>query len=314
MSVETAVVEEGVNPAQSPLVAVTFQEDANRKLKYLEAKPKALGITQIGLVLFQVNFVIVFMAKGVMDMKNLFPEIPFFICSPVVVIAGSVAVAARNLHVPTLKACLGMQIVACLLSMFNILLSMDMVSYMYFDCWMGPDWDSQPIHFHNICDIVETTNINALAQFVILDVVLVAISITLAVYCCKAIGCCGSPDRTITQIGLVLFQMNFVIVFVAKGVMKMENLFPQIPFFIGSTVVVIAGSVAVAARNLHVPTTTNINVFAELVILDVVLVGISITLARYCCKAIGCCGSPARTPMIALQAPPVQQQGEEANE
>ncbi|KAM3590376.1 uncharacterized protein V6R79_008253 [Siganus canaliculatus] len=190
MSVETPVVEEGVNPAQSPLVTVTFQRDANRKLKYLEAEPKALGITQIGLSAFQVNLVGLFMVKGMMPV---YPEIPFFICSLMVVIAGSVAVAAQNLHVPTLKACLGMQIVASVASIFNLMLSTEIVSYMHYMCWH--DLDSASLQSRKTCLNLEKTTIHIFAEFVVVHAALVAISITLAVYCCKVVNCCGPPTR-----------------------------------------------------------------------------------------------------------------------
>ncbi|KAM6894452.1 uncharacterized protein PEZ65_022130 isoform 2-T2 [Lycodopsis pacificus] len=93
-----ALVEEGIGPAQSPLVAVSFQRNVHRKEKYLEAEPKALGITQIGLSVFQITCVAVFLSKGLSDEQA---DIPFFISSLLLIIAGSLAVAARNLHLPT---------------------------------------------------------------------------------------------------------------------------------------------------------------------------------------------------------------------
>uniref|UniRef100_A0A4W5KGQ0 Uncharacterized protein n=1 Tax=Hucho hucho TaxID=62062 RepID=A0A4W5KGQ0_9TELE len=54
-----------------------------------------------------------------------------------VIIAGSLAIAAQNLHLPTLKACLGMQVVACGASVFNLIVSVsDMVGHRYgYGCW-----------------------------------------------------------------------------------------------------------------------------------------------------------------------------------
>ncbi|MEQ2241295.1 hypothetical protein ILYODFUR_023936 [Ilyodon furcidens] len=75
---EEVIVEESAIPAQSPLVAVTFQRNANRKEKYLEAEPKALGITQICLSVYTI------IGVGVFEAKNLtvpVTDIPLFISS-----------------------------------------------------------------------------------------------------------------------------------------------------------------------------------------------------------------------------------------
>ena len=48
VSDEAAVVDEGLSPAQSPLVSITFQRNVRRKEKYLEAEPKALGVQREG--------------------------------------------------------------------------------------------------------------------------------------------------------------------------------------------------------------------------------------------------------------------------
>lgn len=106
---DAAFVEEGIGPAQSPLVAVSFQRNVHRKEKYLEAEPKALGvprvsvcvslsnytfrelwllnvnspvccpqITQIGLSVFQNSCVAVLLSKGLSHGPI---GIPFFISS-----------------------------------------------------------------------------------------------------------------------------------------------------------------------------------------------------------------------------------------
>uniref|UniRef100_A0A3Q3XEA3 Uncharacterized protein n=1 Tax=Mola mola TaxID=94237 RepID=A0A3Q3XEA3_MOLML len=182
-----AVVEEGVRPAQSPLVAVTFQKNVQRKQKYLEAEPKALGvITQIGLSAFQIICVSVFLAK---DLSGMNTDLPFFISSLLVVIAGCVAVAAQNLHPPTLRACLGMQIVAFGASIFNIVLSMMKMEHMQSYCWYYY-YDNFTLHYGKTCHSIESTQNHFFAESLVIQVALLAISVTLAAYCCKVVNCC----------------------------------------------------------------------------------------------------------------------------
>lgn len=40
-------MEEAVTAVQNPLVAITFQKNIDRKKKYLEAEPKALGVPSV---------------------------------------------------------------------------------------------------------------------------------------------------------------------------------------------------------------------------------------------------------------------------
>ncbi|KAG8006336.1 hypothetical protein GBF38_005597, partial [Nibea albiflora] len=185
VSDQAAVVEEGGSSDQGPLVAVSFQKNVNRKQKYLEAEPKALGITQIGLSLFQILSVSMFLSK---DLGQQETDIPFFISSIIVVIAGAVAVAAQNLELPTLRACLGMQVVACAASIFNFILclvKMDMHPY----CRYHYD-ENFTLHYGVICHNVEATESHFYAEGSIIQVALIAISTTLAAYCCKVVNCC----------------------------------------------------------------------------------------------------------------------------
>ncbi|KAK9524396.1 hypothetical protein VZT92_016793 [Zoarces viviparus] len=186
-----ALVEEGIGPAQSPLVAVSFQRNVHRKEKYLEAEPKALGITQIGLSVFQITCVAVFLSKGLSDERA---DIPFFISSLLLIIAGSLAVAARNLHLPTLKACLGMQIVACVASVFNVIFSMMKMDLMHYGCW-SYYYDSNSTYLEEICHKLESTNSHFFAEVVVIQAALFAISVTLAAYCCKVVNCCSPAPK-----------------------------------------------------------------------------------------------------------------------
>ncbi|XP_008285996.1 uncharacterized protein LOC103361640 [Stegastes partitus] len=189
MAEEAAVVEEDVSPAQSPLVAVTFQRNVRRKEKYLEAEPRALGITQVGLSVYMIVCVGVFQAKG---LSSLDTDIPVFISSLLVVIAGNVAVAAQNLHIPTLRACLGMQIVSCAASIVNIVCSViKMEGYSY--CWRY--YFDSTHNFGEICHKIENVQSHFFAGGVLIQVTLLAISVTLAAYCCKVVNCCGPAPK-----------------------------------------------------------------------------------------------------------------------
>ncbi|XP_068163806.1 membrane-spanning 4-domains subfamily A member 4A-like [Antennarius striatus] len=183
--------QDAISPAQSPLVAVTFQKNVHRKEKYLEAEPQALGITQIGLSLFQIISVVVFLAK---DLTRVSTDIPFFISSLLVVIAGSVAVAAKNLHVPTLRACLGMQIVAVGAAVFNFVLAVIKMEDAPYYCWHYY-YDNFTLHYGETCRKIENVHSHFHAESMVVQVVLVAISATLAIYSCKVVNCCAPAPK-----------------------------------------------------------------------------------------------------------------------
>ncbi|XP_037334744.2 uncharacterized protein LOC119222312 isoform X2 [Pungitius pungitius] len=182
---------EGIGPAESPLVAVSFQRNVRRKEKYLEAEPKALGITQIGLSVFQISCVAVLLSKGMSISST---DIPFIISSLTLIIAGSLAVAAQNLHLPTLRACLGMQIVACGACVVNLICSvvkMDFSSYLclYFD------HDINSTHLVETCQNIERANSHFMAEIMVIQAALFAISAALAAYCCKVVNCCSPAPK-----------------------------------------------------------------------------------------------------------------------
>lgn len=186
-----AFVEEGISPAQSPLVAVSFQRNVHRKEKYLEAEPKALGITQIGMSVFQITCVAVFLSKG-LSMEQ--TDVPFFISSLLLTIAGSLAVAAGNLHLPTLRACLGMQIVACGASIFNLICCLIKMDISPYSCW-NYYYESNTTHLEETCHKIENTHSHFFAEVVVIQAAMLAISITLAVYCCKVVNCCSPAPK-----------------------------------------------------------------------------------------------------------------------
>ncbi|XP_052340672.1 uncharacterized protein LOC127913154 isoform X2 [Oncorhynchus keta] len=147
--------EEAVPGAEGPLVTVTFQRTPHKKQKYLESQPKALGV----------------------------------------IIAGSLAIAAQNLHLPTLKACLGMQVVACVASVINLIVSVsDMAGHRHgYSCWIYAEINSTD---HNdSCYSITDSTAHYFAELVLIQTALIAISVTLAAYCCKVVNCCSPGQR-----------------------------------------------------------------------------------------------------------------------
>ncbi|XP_054457523.1 uncharacterized protein LOC129093509 isoform X1 [Anoplopoma fimbria] len=191
MADEAAVVEGGISQAQSPLVAVSFQRNVRRKEKYLEAEPKALGITQIGTSVFQITCVGMFMSK---DFLHLHADVPFMISSLLLIIAGSLAVAAQNLHLPTLRACLVMQILACGASIFNLIYCLMKLGHVPMLCWYRY-YDVNGTRIEEICQSIQSTQSHLYAEIMVIQAALLAISVTLAVYCCKVVNCCSPAPK-----------------------------------------------------------------------------------------------------------------------
>ncbi|KAM9425760.1 uncharacterized protein KZ484_013033 [Pholidichthys leucotaenia] len=179
---------EDLGPDQSPLVAVTLQRDVHRKKKYLEAEPKALGITQLGLSIYVITCTLVFLSQRLDSTE----DIALFILSPLVIIAGILAIVAQNLHLPTLRACMGMQIVACGASFVNLVVFLVKLvhgNYMHL-CPYYYDRRS----YDELCETQRKGLKVFCAGGILIQAALFAISVTLACYCCKAANCC-CPDR-----------------------------------------------------------------------------------------------------------------------
>ncbi|XP_076004379.1 membrane-spanning 4-domains subfamily A member 4A-like [Genypterus blacodes] len=186
-----AEAEAGGAAVQIPLVEVTFQKNPARKQKYLEAEPKALGITQIGLSVYQISSASVMLSQGLRKVG----EDLFIAASLMVIVAGSVALAAQNLHRPTLRACLVMQIIACAASVFNLIFSLINLENMHISCW----------HYHydynntspelELCHQAEGAYLHLQAESVLIQAALFAISATLAAYCCKVVNCCSPAPQ-----------------------------------------------------------------------------------------------------------------------
>lgn len=193
MADKGVVVEQGAIPGQSPLVEVTFQRNTQRKRKYLEAEPKALGITQICLSVYRIVGAGVFWTEDLF----LFLDIALLILCGLVMIAGSLAIHAKNLHLSTLKACLGMQIMACASSVINMIFTIIELGQSP-SCWYYRYYDednNQSFTKQEVCQQVTSIHSHFYAGGILIHAALVAISATLAAYCCKVVNCCGPASR-----------------------------------------------------------------------------------------------------------------------
>lgn len=170
------------NPGPSDLLEVTFQRNPNQNKKFLEAEPKILGATQIMLT-------VLFLTSKIARFSHWIGTSVEIGCSCVGIIAGSLAIAAQNLHLPTLKACLGMQIVTCLIYGFILIISFDHHMNAAGSACYFPYNESRyelPICKSLLAGFSQMGSIDNL-----MEAVQIALSITLAAYCCKVIQCCS---------------------------------------------------------------------------------------------------------------------------
>uniref|UniRef100_A0A3B3D4Q0 Uncharacterized protein n=1 Tax=Oryzias melastigma TaxID=30732 RepID=A0A3B3D4Q0_ORYME len=152
------VVVEDSGPAQSPLVSITFQRDVNWKKKYLEAEPKALGV-----------------GLEIVGLRRCSRTLSCFVC----LTEGFISEGSCLLF--QLKACLVMEIVASLASFCNIMMSL-----------IENSWEVSVSLFFCHSQRVST---RFFAGSLLIHSALLAISITLVVYCCKVVKCCGPPPK-----------------------------------------------------------------------------------------------------------------------
>ncbi|KAM9425516.1 uncharacterized protein KZ484_010499 isoform 1-T1 [Pholidichthys leucotaenia] len=175
-----------LGPDQSPLVAVTFQRDTDRKKKYLEAEPKALGITQMGLGGFVISFTAMFLSHNLGQPEA---DVTIFVTSTLVIVAGILAVVAQNLHLPTLRACMGMQLVACGASIIGLIVSLGKMAHAYYPCWHDYDHNNT-LPYGDMCHNMRKGMNLICAGGVLIQAALIAISATLVCYSCKVANCC----------------------------------------------------------------------------------------------------------------------------
>ncbi|XP_027025313.1 membrane-spanning 4-domains subfamily A member 4A-like isoform X2 [Tachysurus fulvidraco] len=198
-----SIVPSALNTGTEPgtLVEVKFQKNTYQIQKYLEAEPKALGVTQIMLGLFIMSITL--------SITEYFDgKIINAVSSSANIIAGSVAIAAKNLHLPRLKACLGLQVVVCVASLFSILFNLgEMGSYPVINfCWQeelnSTDTDTDKntdTQTMNVCDRYWFIVGHIKGIEILVHVTQIALSVTLAAFCCKVIQCC-SPRKNVPVI------------------------------------------------------------------------------------------------------------------
>ncbi|KAK1796971.1 hypothetical protein P4O66_008371 [Electrophorus voltai] len=198
---EVEIIDSGVQNAGPPnqrsmtetgaLVEVTFQKEPYQKNKYLEAEPKALGITQIMLSLFTMSIRLATLEKKLMS--------DFFVGSLALfgLIAGGVAVGAQNLHLPTLKACLGVQVMMCVVSVICFINSM-VTYHVSFMCWT---YSQNRTLETTVCNRLQDTYDHIMGVELLAQAAQIALSATLAAFCCKVIQCC-SPRTSVPVIAV----------------------------------------------------------------------------------------------------------------
>uniref|UniRef100_A0A8C6TL75 Membrane-spanning 4-domains subfamily A member 4A n=1 Tax=Neogobius melanostomus TaxID=47308 RepID=A0A8C6TL75_9GOBI len=187
---EAALAEAGEGSSPSPLLSVSFQKNEQRKLKFLEGEPKALGITQICISIFHMSCIASLFAS---DMSGGL-EIPSFISSMLVVVAGGLAIAAKNLHLPMLRACLGMEIVASVASIFNLIVTLINMSHFRYHYWRYYYENDDSVQRQNYRKI-EAAHVHLYSELAVIQAALFAIAVTVAVYAGKVAHCCVSTPK-----------------------------------------------------------------------------------------------------------------------
>ncbi|KAK7910264.1 hypothetical protein WMY93_014948 [Mugilogobius chulae] len=180
-------VEAGPGVSNNPLVSVSFQRDEQRKQKFLEGEPKALGITQVNLIIFHTCCIAVMFGNGV-SRDGL--EIYYFVSSGIIFAAGILAILSKNLKIPMLRACVGMELVSSVISIFNLILTASRMGY-YNYCYYYHSTEED----RTICKNEEAARMHLLTELVIIELVLFAISVTLMIYACKVANCCSVAPK-----------------------------------------------------------------------------------------------------------------------
>ncbi|XP_066578638.1 membrane-spanning 4-domains subfamily A member 4D isoform X1 [Amia ocellicauda] len=193
LSPAASASEETARPAteEGPLVTVSFQKNSSFTQKFLEGEPKALGITQI---MLSVHVISIALMNWFNEMEQLDMMIVRLICSLITIIAGGVAISASNLHMPRIKACMAMEIIGCVCSVFLIFanLAIHTNSPIMYSCWMR--WNKTMVE-ERVCQQLTEITDHISAEQLLVQVVITVLCITLAVYCGKAVRCCSPASR-----------------------------------------------------------------------------------------------------------------------
>ncbi|KAJ8008019.1 hypothetical protein DPEC_G00100390 [Dallia pectoralis] len=155
---------------------------------YQQFQPKALGVSQITLGVFVLNSVYVSVVNR-LDKRN--EEVTRAIGSLSAIVAGSVAIAAQGLHVPTLKACLGTQLATCIMAVFNVVVVGSKLSdtHLVPHCWHFTDYNNT-LH-HLTCNELLNAVYPYYFEWFLVHATLLCISVTLTIYSCKLLRFCS---------------------------------------------------------------------------------------------------------------------------
>ncbi|NP_001373646.1 uncharacterized protein LOC100001422 isoform 2 [Danio rerio] len=194
VSVEAAARSPSDSGEAGTLVEVSFQKNPRHKYKYLEGEPKILGITEIAITVFFIGWRISFYLEAYAWTTN-----TTILLSSIGIIAGSVAIAAQNLHLPTLKACLGMQVVTSVAYFVCIIITLNEQHFHPGRCWTYFDNYHEQIPSNSTCLHTEKLFNQLILLDELLETVQIVLAITLAAYCCKVIPCC-SPRSNVPVI------------------------------------------------------------------------------------------------------------------
>ncbi|KAK3546398.1 hypothetical protein QTP70_026287 [Hemibagrus guttatus] len=107
----------------------------------------------------------------------------------------------------------------------------------------------------------------------------------------------------VTQIMLALFYLSVLY-------LNWEFHYSQTPVIISASLSpasIIAGSVAIAAQNLRLPTSITEHITGIQMLVQATQIALSATLAAFCCKVIQCCSPKSNVPVIVVNTPPAPQ-------
>ncbi|XP_041093406.1 uncharacterized protein LOC121305730 isoform X2 [Polyodon spathula] len=179
---------------EGPAVTIHFEKAQNRIQKFREGHPGPLGVTQIMLGLFNFGFIIILTVQFQKPSEDIWFHIT---AAFLVLIAGALAIACdKTLRLPLIKACLGMEVLGSAYICFILFFfgSFTVVNY--------PDYQAYcEYHFENethsqelrLCQKYEIVKNYVVMEMDFVFLTQVAVSITIASYCCKAVQCCGAP-------------------------------------------------------------------------------------------------------------------------
>ncbi|XP_042339494.1 uncharacterized protein si:ch211-212k18.8 [Plectropomus leopardus] len=88
-----------------------------------------------------------------------------------------------------------MQIVACVASLFSMILSLIKMNEMPFHCWPYYDSYRSQRKGHDSCSMAANAYSHFFAECVLIQAALLAISFTLVAYSFKVINCCAPPPK-----------------------------------------------------------------------------------------------------------------------